>query len=132
MEDLVCLFFCFESRYVANEYNARRQTWFGFIAQVRAVEFDDRCDGAPCFAKVLRGGTLSDKVAALTLQVQESPVHRLEVLDRLLDLGLKNERRTVSQVELDCRARETRQFRASPEVRPSVSVFFFGTVEDPA
>lgn len=45
---------------------------------------------------MLRGGTLSDKVAALTLQVQESPVHRLAVLDGLLDLGLKKERRTVS------------------------------------
>lgn len=45
--------------------------------------------------KVLRGGTLSDKVAALTLQVQESPVHRLSVLDGLLELGLKKERRTV-------------------------------------
>ncbi|CAN0424409.1 unnamed protein product [Ectocarpus sp. 13 AM-2016] len=48
--------------------------------------------------QVLRGGTLSDKVAALTLQVQESPVHRLAVLDGLLDLGLKKERRTVSNV----------------------------------
>lgn len=46
--------------------------------------------------KVLRGGTLSDKVAALTLQVQESPVHRMAVLDGLLDLGVKKERRTVS------------------------------------
>lgn len=46
--------------------------------------------------QVLRGGTLSDKVAALTLQVQESPVHRLSVFDGLLDLGLKKERRTVS------------------------------------
>ncbi|CAM9556723.1 unnamed protein product, partial [Scytosiphon promiscuus] len=45
--------------------------------------------------QVLRGGTLSDKVAALTLQVQESPVHRLSVLDGLLDLGLKKERRTA-------------------------------------
>lgn len=47
---------------------------------------------------MLRGGTLSDKVAALTLQVQESPVHRLAVLDGLLDLGLKKERRTVRTV----------------------------------
>ena len=38
---------------------------------------------------------MSDKVAALTLQVQESPVHRMAVLDGLLDLGLKKERRTV-------------------------------------
>lgn len=45
--------------------------------------------------QVLRGGTLSDKVAALTLQVQESPVHRMAVLDGLLDLGVKKERRTV-------------------------------------
>ncbi|CAM9993626.1 unnamed protein product, partial [Choristocarpus tenellus] len=45
--------------------------------------------------KVLRGGTLSDKVAALTLMVQESPMHRLSTLDRLMDLALKKERRTA-------------------------------------
>ncbi|CAM9779438.1 unnamed protein product, partial [Discosporangium mesarthrocarpum] len=45
--------------------------------------------------QVLRTGTLSDKVAALTLKVQESPTHRLSTLDRLLDLALKKERRTA-------------------------------------
>ena len=52
--------------------------------------------------QVLRGGTLSDKVAALTLQVQESPVHRMAVLDGLLDLGMKKERRTVRLDVLSC------------------------------
>lgn len=53
------------------------------------------CLGVGVLPQVLRSGTLADKVAALTLQVQESPVHRLGILDRLLDLGVKKERRTV-------------------------------------
>ena len=35
-------------------------------------------------AQVLKSGTLADKVAALTLMLQESPVHRLGALDQLL------------------------------------------------
>ena len=37
--------------------------------------------------QVLKSGTLADKVAAMTLLVQESPVHRLETLDALLALA---------------------------------------------
>ena len=35
-------------------------------------------------SQVLRSGTMADKVAAMTLMVQESPIHRLETLDSLL------------------------------------------------
>ncbi|KAJ1458963.1 CBF/Mak21 family-domain-containing protein [Pelagophyceae sp. CCMP2097] len=38
-------------------------------------------------AQVVKSGTLADKVAALTLQIQESPQHRLATLDALLSLA---------------------------------------------
>ena len=43
--------------------------------------------------KILRQGTLSDKVAALTLLVQEAPLFRLRTLDALLALAQKADRR---------------------------------------
>ena len=42
---------------------------------------------------VLSSGTLSDKVAALTLLVQESPVHTLSSLDSLLAMASKKGKR---------------------------------------
>lgn len=42
---------------------------------------------------VLSSGTLSDKVAALTLLVQESPVHTLASLDSLLAMAAKKGKR---------------------------------------
>jgi ribosome biogenesis protein MAK21 len=50
--------------------------------------------------EVLKSGTLSDKVAALALQVQQSPPHELEALDSLITLALKKEQRT-SQLALE-------------------------------
>ena len=38
-------------------------------------------------------GTLSDKVAALTLLVQEAPLFRLKTLDTLINLASKSDRR---------------------------------------
>jgi hypothetical protein len=48
------------------------------------------------FTTVMTSGTLSDKVAALTLSVQESPVHGLPYLDRLLAMAQKNAAREKS------------------------------------
>ncbi|KAL9954460.1 hypothetical protein ACROYT_G042001 [Oculina patagonica] len=42
---------------------------------------------------VVSSGTLNDKVAALTVQVQESAVHRLKTLDMLLGMAKKKGRR---------------------------------------
>ncbi|XP_073249023.1 CCAAT/enhancer-binding protein zeta-like [Porites lutea] len=42
---------------------------------------------------VVSSGTLKDKVAALTIQVQESAVHRLKVLDMLINMAKKKGRR---------------------------------------
>ena len=50
--------------------------------------------------EILKTGTLSDKVAALALQVQKSPPHELEALDSLVTLALKKEQRT-SQLALE-------------------------------
>ena len=49
---------------------------------------------------VIHSGTLSDRVAALTLKIQESPVHELASLDALLSMAEKKEQRT-SQMALE-------------------------------
>ncbi|KAI1810589.1 CBF-domain-containing protein [Poronia punctata] len=41
---------------------------------------------------IMTSGTLSDKVSALTLAIQESPVHNLKAFDNLLGLGAKRSR----------------------------------------
>ena len=45
---------------------------------------------------MITSGTLSDKVAALTLLVQESPLHELQTLDMLVCMALKPEPRTAT------------------------------------
>ena len=49
---------------------------------------------------VLKSGTISDKVAALALVVQESPIHELSALDSLLAMASRKEYRT-SQLALE-------------------------------
>lgn len=49
---------------------------------------------------VIHKGTLSDRVAALALLIQESPMHELPSLDMLIELALKKEQRT-SQLALE-------------------------------
>ena len=43
--------------------------------------------------QVLKGGTMSDKIAALALLVRESPIHTLAQLDALLNMAHKKSRR---------------------------------------
>ena len=43
--------------------------------------------------KVLTSGTLSDKMAALTLLVQESPAHNMTALDTLVTMAKKKGKR---------------------------------------
>ena len=45
---------------------------------------------------MIKSGTLSDKIAAMTLLVGESPVHQLETLDTLIYMALKKEQRTAN------------------------------------
>lgn len=49
---------------------------------------------------VIESGTLSDRIAALALRVQESPVHELESLDQLLDMAARKEQR-MAQLALE-------------------------------
>jgi ribosome biogenesis protein MAK21 len=44
---------------------------------------------------IIKSGTISDKVAALALLIQESPPHNVESLDNLVDLAMKKEQRTA-------------------------------------
>mmetsp|Transcript_26221 Transcript_26221/g.38852 ORF Transcript_26221/g.38852 Transcript_26221/m.38852 type:complete len:902 (-) Transcript_26221:36-2741(-) len=50
--------------------------------------------------EVIRSGTLSDKVAALALRIQNSPPHTLDTLDTLVAMAAKKEQRT-SQLALE-------------------------------
>lgn len=45
------------------------------------------------FDDVIKSGTLSDRVAALALMVQESPPHQLTILDQLVAIATKKEQR---------------------------------------
>lgn len=49
---------------------------------------------------VISKGTLSDKVAALALRIQDSPVHQLDTLDILVSMSSKKEQR-VAQLSLE-------------------------------
>ena len=50
------------------------------------------------FSTVVASGTLSDKVSALTLAVQESPVHNVRALESLIALSKKRSRTQVIDV----------------------------------
>jgi hypothetical protein len=44
---------------------------------------------------MIKSGTMSDKVAAMALKVQSSPLHELETLDTLMGMALKKEQRAA-------------------------------------
>ncbi|KAG5188720.1 hypothetical protein JKP88DRAFT_353331 [Tribonema minus] len=50
-------------------------------------------------SQVLKSGTLSDKISALTMRCKESPVHRLADLDKLVELATKHDRRTAQMAQ---------------------------------
>lgn len=54
-------------------------------------------------------GTLSDKVAAMTLLVQEAPLFRLKTLDMLLGLASKGDRRCTQMAVEAIKVHNTRQ-----------------------
>ncbi|ORZ39809.1 CBF/Mak21 family-domain-containing protein [Catenaria anguillulae PL171] len=58
-----------------------------------------RTGGDAAFMRtILSGGTLSDRVSALTLLVQSSPVHNMLALEQLFNLAKKKNRRMVTLV----------------------------------
>lgn len=52
-------------------------------------------------ADVVKSGTLTDKVAALALSIQESPVHQLSSLDLLVEMALNKKQQRTSQIALE-------------------------------
>jgi len=65
------------------------------VAQFAELNGGKGSDGR-WMSSVLNSGTLSDKIASMTLLVQESPLHRLDILDRLLAMAAKTNRRENS------------------------------------
>ena len=47
---------------------------------------------------MIKAGTFSDKVAAMSLRIQESPIHQLDTLDALIHLADKSEQRAANIV----------------------------------
>lgn len=50
------------------------------------------------YSTIMSNGTLSDKISALTLAVQESPVHNTKALETLIGLGKKRSRAQAVEV----------------------------------
>ncbi|RAL10467.1 RNA-binding ribosome biosynthesis protein MAK21 [Aspergillus homomorphus CBS 101889] len=50
------------------------------------------------YATIMSTGTLSDKISALTLAVQESPIHNTKALENLITLGKKRSRAQAVEV----------------------------------
>ena len=50
------------------------------------------------YSTIMTAGTLSDKISALTLSVQESPVHNMKALDALISLARKRSRGQAVEV----------------------------------
>lgn len=50
------------------------------------------------YSTIMSSGTLSDKISALTLSVQESPVHNMKALENLLGLARKRSRGQAVEV----------------------------------
>ena len=50
------------------------------------------------YSTIMSTGTLSDKISALTLSVQESPIHNMKALDSLVDLASKRSRGQAVEV----------------------------------
>jgi ribosome biogenesis protein MAK21 len=50
------------------------------------------------YSTIMSSGTLSDKISALTLSVQESPVHNMKALESLVDLARKRSRGQAVEV----------------------------------
>ena len=61
------------------------------------VEFTKVSNQAKFLSRILTGGTLNDKISALTLLVQESPIHNMKSLDTLFSYCNKKSRNSQLQ-----------------------------------
>lgn len=50
------------------------------------------------YSTIMQSGTLSDKISALTLAVQESPIHNTKALENLISLSMKRSRSQAVEV----------------------------------
>lgn len=75
---------------------------------------------------VIQSGTLSDRVAALAMQVQKSPVHHLRALDTMIDMCCKKEQR-VAQLAIEA-TKDLLQHNLLPDrpLVPFLSRSFYG------
>lgn len=60
-------------------------------------EFSKKSSQKRFFTDILTGGTLNDKISALTLMIQEAPVHNLKSMDTLLSFCSKKSRTAALQ-----------------------------------
>lgn len=60
-------------------------------------EFNKSSSQKRFLSQILTGGTLSDKISALTLLVQEAPLHNLRALDNLFNMCQKKSRTAAMQ-----------------------------------
>lgn len=65
--------------------------------QVYDEEFNKSSSQKRFLSQILTGGTLSDKISALTLLVQEAPLHNLRALDNLFNMCQKKSRTAALQ-----------------------------------
>lgn len=70
-----------------------KQYWDTEVDIYQQMKENDRSSDAKWLRTVLASGTLSDKVAALIMLSQESPIHSLKTLDALMNMSRKKARR---------------------------------------
>jgi len=78
---------------VDNLHTIVKQYWETEVEIYQKMKENDRSSDAKWLRTVLTSGTLSDKVAALTMLSQESPVHSMKSLDALMNMSRKKARR---------------------------------------
>jgi len=74
-------------------YKVANQYWEAETDMYQKIKEGDRSSDAKWLRTVLTSGTLSDRVAALTMLSQESPIHGMQVLQQLITMSKKKARR---------------------------------------
>ena len=77
----------------------RRRVENAFVEEVNKYEkrrYSSSSNDQKMMDEMIEFGTLSDKIAAMALRVQESPLHQLDTLDALIHLASKKEQRTAN------------------------------------
>eukprot|EP00794_Sanderia_malayensis_P020332 gene20332-22332_t len=73
--------------------NVAKRLWENEVAIYQERKSAEKSSDAQWLRKVLTSGTQSDKVAAITMLFQESPVHQVKRLESLLSMSKKRGRR---------------------------------------